>query len=102
MKKLKSLIVLLAFSPLASFAQSESFNSGSLIGFIIAIVIGILMFLALRQIVLWYWKVEIIIQNQQEQTKGIQAIYNLLDENAKYSKALLEELKKQNEPKNGI
>ncbi|QNN41408.1 hypothetical protein [Pedobacter roseus] len=102
MKKLMSLIVLLGFCPFVSFAQSESVNYGSLFGALIGIGIAILVFLALRQLVLWYWKVEIIIQNQQEQTKGIQAIYNLLDENARYSKALLEEMKKQNEAKNGI
>lgn len=96
------LCALLAFFPFISFAQSDSVNYGGIVGALIGIGIAILIFLALRQIVLWYWKVEIIIQNQQEQTKGIQSIYNLLDENARYSKSILEELKKQNESKDGI
>lgn len=40
----------------------------------------ILLFLALRAIVLWYWKVTVIVENQQQQNKLLAEILTALKE----------------------
>lgn len=91
-KMKKSILTILAITPLMSFAQinssyeSESLGLGGLIGLLIGLGICLLIFLALRQVVLWYWKIETLIANQHEQTKALQSIYNLLDEDIRLRK----------------
>ncbi len=41
-------------------------NESQLGGLVIAIIIAIVIFLALRAIMLWYWKIDEIIQNQRK------------------------------------
>lgn len=53
---------------------------GNLAGSIIVIVIGILLFLALRQVVLWYWKVDTIIKNQELTNQLLSSNNSLLNE----------------------
>jgi hypothetical protein len=50
-----------------AIAHAESFASGSLIGGIITQVITVSLFLVLREVVLWYWKINTIIENQAKQ-----------------------------------
>ncbi len=42
---------------------------GDIFGLLIGIAICVLIFLALRQIMLWYWKVDTIIENQEKLIK---------------------------------
>lgn len=51
---------------------------------IISVVVGVLVFLALRELMTWYFKIDTIIKNQDIQIS--------------YQKAILEELKKKNHP----
>lgn len=51
---------------------------------IISVVVGALVFLALRELMTWYFKIDTIIKNQDIQIA--------------YQKAILEELKKKNHP----
>ncbi|WP_316815461.1 hypothetical protein [Pedobacter nyackensis] len=88
---MKKLLTLLAFAiPLASYSQATSSGSftnvpGSL-GLILSLVITILIFLALRSIMLWYWKVETMLQNQEETNQLLRDNYNLLNEYIVYMK----------------
>jgi|GEM_PF-1978393 len=45
--------------------------------FVLLLVIGA--FFALRGIALWYWKIDVIAKNQEEQTKILQAILRKLE-----------------------
>lgn len=53
---------------------------GEFIGILIGAVICVLIFLALRQVVLWYWKVEDIIKNQELTNKLLSNNNALLNE----------------------
>ena len=76
----KILLLLLSAVPIAAFAQSGETPGASIIGgiFIIAICIGL--FFAFRGIVLWYWKVDTILKNQEEQIRTQRATNSLLNE----------------------
>lgn len=77
----KILFIFLAFLPLISNAQAEAASSFSgLIGGLMVIGVAILIFLVFRQIVLWYWKVDLIIKNQEIQIRSQQETNNLLSE----------------------
>jgi hypothetical protein len=78
MKRILTVIALLA--PTLAFAQGQSIASGSLIGGVITLVVLFLLFLALREVVMWYWKINIIIENQAQQIKTQQETNNLLSE----------------------
>lgn len=89
----KSILTSLLISPLICFGQAYP-DSGSGLGGIIGLIVGLgiclAIFLVLRQFVLWYWKVETIIANQQEQTKALQAIYNSIEEQNRLLKQNIE------------
>ena len=59
----------------------------SLLGAIVAIVIGILLFLALRQVMLWYWKVDTIIKNQELTNQLLSNNNALLNEQISFMKS---------------
>ncbi|MEJ5993443.1 hypothetical protein WG904_03355 [Pedobacter sp. Du54] len=88
------ILTLLALLPLVSFGQaySEPGNStaGSIVVFLIGIGICIAIFLVLRQLFLWYWKVEVIIKKQDEQTQLLRSIYNSLEENNRLTQSQIE------------
>lgn len=60
---------------------------GDLIGVIIAIGAGILLFLALREVMLWYWKVDTIIKNQEINNKLLSNNNALLNEQIMFMKS---------------
>lgn len=64
----RTLLTILAVLPLFTFAQSytddKSIAVGGLILFLIALGISIAIFLILRHVLLWYWKVELALQNK--------------------------------------
>ena len=78
MKRILTVFTLLA--PTLAFAQVQSIASGSLTGGVIALVILCLLFLVLREVVMWYWKINTIIENQAKQIKTQQETNNLLSE----------------------
>lgn len=90
----KTLLTLLALLPLLSFGQAyaEAGNaaSGSIVAFLIAIGVCIIIFFALRQLFLWYWKVDLIIKKQDEQTQLLKGIYNSMEENNKLTQSQIE------------
>lgn len=84
----KQLLTLALVAPLTLKAQAavERTDFGSIFAFLFAVGICILIFLALRQIMLWYWKVDTIIQNQEkqielmeEQIKAQSKFYNYME-----------------------
>jgi len=78
MKVILTIITLLI--PSLAFSQAGSFDSGSLIGGLIALAILIAIFLVLREVVMWYWKINTIINNQAQQIRTQQETNNLLSE----------------------
>ncbi len=76
MKRNLTLIALL--SPTFAFAQSSS--SQTLFGGLFALLIIVLIFLALREVVMWYWKINAIIENQEKLLKSHKETNNLLSE----------------------
>ena len=68
MKKF-GLITFILFIPILLFAQSD--GAGAIIGYLLLYAFGFaiafVIFLALRSVVLWYWKVYDIIKNQELQ-----------------------------------
>jgi hypothetical protein len=53
-----------------------------LIAVLVAIVISLLIFLALRALILWYWKITAIVENQQKQTAILLEIQKALTNDA--------------------
>lgn len=49
------------------------------IAFIFALVVAIGLFLAIRGIVLWYWKVDTIVKNQEETNHLLRAMVRTLE-----------------------
>ena len=60
------------------FLGGVGFQELFLVFFIIALII--LLFLALRALVLWYWKITAIVENQQQQNKLLSEILAVLKE----------------------
>lgn len=56
------------------------------IGFIVWLIVTIALFFLFRGIFLWYWKVNDIIKNQQEQIAGMNIIIKKLDQIVKNTK----------------
>lgn len=67
-------------SILPSFAFAESGSSQTLLGGLFALLIIVLIFLALREVVMWYWKVNTIIANQEKLLKTQGETNSLLNE----------------------
>lgn len=86
MKKLTLPIFL--FIPLLSFAQapSPSDDGASRIFWmiVIMIVIGILIFLAIRELICWYYKINKMVENQEEIIRLLRKISgeNVSDQNS--------------------
>jgi len=95
MKKL-ALIVITLFTPLFLFAQSgtDSFI-GTLIETVIIMAIAVGIFLILRSLVLWYWKVYDIIGNQEKQIFEQQQTNHLLEKQIEVLNRLLPSKKEQ-------
>lgn len=80
----KILLTLTALFPLLVFGQAyatDSSTASNIFLFFIGIGICVVIFLVLRQLFLWYWKVDVIIKKQDEQTQLLRGIYNSLEEN---------------------
>ena len=89
----KSILTLITTLPLFSFGQtagSSNYDISGLVGLIIGIIVCLVIFLALRQLVLWYWKVETIITNQSKQIKMLESIYNSIEENNRLAQTQIE------------
>lgn len=90
----RTLLTILTLSPLFTFAQAYAADSNTAIGglilFLIALGISIGIFLLLRQVLLWYWKVELALQKQDEQIQLLRNIYNSLEENNRLTKSQIE------------
>ncbi|MBE5322139.1 hypothetical protein IM793_23500 [Pedobacter sp. MR2016-19] len=90
----KSILTLLALLPLISFGQAYAEPSGTPLGaflmFLLGLAVFLIIFLALRQVVLWYWKVETLLKNQNEQTRILTSIYNSIEENNRLTQSQIE------------
>jgi cell division protein FtsB len=75
-----SILIALLISPLFSNAQTGGDIPGMLM--VVAVVLGMvtLIFLALRQVLLWYWKVDQIVYNQQKANALMERNNKLLKE----------------------
>ncbi|KGE14631.1 hypothetical protein [Sphingobacterium deserti] len=49
-------------------------GTGSAVGALIAIGISLLIFFILRSVMLWYWKVDKIVENQQKQIQQMNTV----------------------------
>jgi len=52
-----------------------------LIPAIIIIIVVVLLFLLFRKIMLWYWKIDVIVKNQEEQTRILKKLNDNLTSN---------------------
>jgi len=55
-----------------SFIVLQASNDSSmslLIEFLVGLLISLVIFLVIRSIVLWYWKIDVIVKNQEEQIR---------------------------------
>ena len=89
----KSILTLITTLPLFSFGQTagnSNYDISGFVGLIIGIIVCLVIFLALRQLVLWYWKVETIITNQSKQIKMLESIYNSIEENNRLAQTQIE------------
>lgn len=76
----RTLAIISVFIPTLAFSQAASFDSGDLIRGVITFAVMILIFLLLREVVMWYWKINTIIDNQAQQIRTQQETNNLLSE----------------------
>lgn len=93
---MKKILTLLTLLPLLANAQvaNDGFNFGSLIGVLVGIGVMLLIFLALRQLVLWYWKIDKIVAYQEQNIIALQSAYNTQKEILKQAKEQTELLRK--------
>jgi hypothetical protein len=76
----KTLTTVSVFIPLMGYSQSSANATGGLLTGLFIIGISVLVFFALRQVMLWYWKVEKVLKNQEEQLKAQHTTNSLLYE----------------------
>lgn len=74
-KYLTSLFLIL---PGITFAQSYE-GASSFVGLLLGLAITIGLFFLFRGIMLWYWKIDTIIKNQEETNRLLQFIAKSLD-----------------------
>lgn len=70
----KQLLLLSILLPSFTFAQALSNDSSSIIGIIFGLAIFVGLFFLFRGILLWYWKVDIIVKNQEETNSYLKSI----------------------------
>ncbi|MES2653496.1 MAG: hypothetical protein V4663_17295 [Bacteroidota bacterium] len=90
----KSSLTSLLSMPLLVFGQSYPEYDSSMLSGIILFLFGlgifIIIFLVLRQLMLWYWKVEVVLKKQDEQTQLLKSIYNSIEENNRLTQSQIE------------
>ena len=78
---MKKLLTLFLLSPIVVFAQSASgVFDGALIRVLISFLFALVVFLIIRGVMLWYWRVNDIIKRQDTQIELLQAIVRKLEE----------------------
>ena len=83
MKKLLTLLVLT--TPFTTYAQaSASGDVPGIFSLLLGIGILILVFLAFRSIMLWYWKVDSIIKNQEKLNELLEELAKKQDKHNNY------------------
>ncbi len=73
-------------------AAGSSLGDNLLVTSIIAIAFFILVFFLVRSILLWYWKVDVIVKNQETQTDLLQRQNTLIQEQTNLLKALKDQM----------
>ena len=63
----------------------QSSGGAEVVGYIAAIVISVLLFIALRGLILWYYKIDVISKNLEDQTKTQKRILEILETQSKKS-----------------
>jgi len=63
----------------------QSSGGAEVVGYIAAIVISVLLFIALRGLILWYYKIDVISKNLEDQTKTQKRILEILEAQSKKS-----------------
>lgn len=76
MKKL--LLISSMFIPSILFAQSGD-GLNDFVGFIVVLFIAAILFYFLRGVMLWYWKVDTIVKNQEETNNLLRAFIRKLE-----------------------
>lgn len=78
---MKKILTLILLSPAAAFAQSDSgMFAGGLVAFVFSILIALAIFLVIRGLMLWYWKVDKIVNNLEQQSNTLNAILRRMEE----------------------
>jgi hypothetical protein len=91
----RTIFTVISLLPLASFGQAyaganDSGIGTSVVGILLGIGICIVIFMVLRQVFLWYWKVEVLIKKQDEQIQLLKGIYNSIEENNRLTQSQID------------
>lgn len=80
-------LTLLAMMPLPLFAQMYETPStaGILVSLLIFLAVGIVIFLICREIVCWYWKINRMVDNQEEIIRLLEEISRKINGNTNSS-----------------
>ncbi|MBE8712532.1 hypothetical protein [Sphingobacterium hungaricum] len=61
------------------FLQAPASDGGSVVTFIVVFAIAILVFFVLRNVILWYYKLDVISRNIEGQTEILKAILRKME-----------------------
>ncbi|SKB38118.1 hypothetical protein SAMN05660226_01040 [Parapedobacter luteus] len=61
------------------FIFLQATPSGEIVAFVFILAISIAVFFAIRGILLWYWKVDTLVKNQEEANQILRSIARMLE-----------------------
>jgi len=93
----KSVTFLFATFPVIAFAQDGGYTAGPIIGILIGLALCVGLFLALRSLMLWYWKIDTIVKNQEMTNEILKAISKSIQQGNKINKETFEAMPKRAE-----
>ena len=76
----KHLLLITLMAPFVASAQGESAGNLEVIGAIVVLALAFLLFFLLRSVMLWYWRVDVIIKNQEKANELLSKNNALLNE----------------------
>ncbi|WP_152439724.1 hypothetical protein [Arcticibacter svalbardensis] len=85
----KSITFLFATLPVMAFAQDGGYTAGPVIGILIGLALCVGLFLVLRSLMLWYWKIDSIVRNQEMTNEILKSISKSIEEGNKINKQTL-------------
>ncbi len=79
----KTLLTFAMLIPTLLFAQSRN-GTDDFIAFVVVLVIAAIVFFFLRGVMLWYWKIDTIVKNQEETNRLLKSTLRRLESKDDY------------------